>query len=95
MALPPDALERDELWGEVELVRSRLSAALDRLTTLRAARLPELRAKAEIASALLRESGHDVSEGQRVGLALSLAEDVAGFAHRKRGGGKQPLVDPC
>jgi hypothetical protein len=48
--------------------------------------LGELRAKAAVVAALMDGTGPDVAEGERTGLALSLANDMLGFGLRKRRG---------
>jgi len=77
---------RAQLWAELEATLTQLHNITDRLTRLPAARLSELRAKAAVVAALMNGTGPVVAEGERTGLALSLANDMLGFGLRKRGG---------
>jgi hypothetical protein len=78
-----EAGAREQLWSELETTLAQLDDITDRLTRLPAARLSELRAKATVVAALMNGTGPDVAEGQRTGLALSLANDMLGFRLRK------------
>jgi hypothetical protein len=75
---------REQLWAELETTLAQLHDVTDRLTRLPAARLSELRAKAGVVAALMNGTGPEVAEGERTGLALSLANDMLGFGLRKR-----------
>jgi hypothetical protein len=82
-SLPPDDTTREVLWQSLQPVMALLREAVENLAASHATDLTGLQAKAAILAELLRAdengAGPIIPEAERVALALSLTEDIAGF----------------
>jgi hypothetical protein len=81
--LAPEDPARHESWLELEGVLTRLHQAVRDLANTPAVDLADLQAKAAILATLLRSEvgggGQVIAEAERIMLALSITDDIAGL----------------